>query len=280
MQTSDTEKFKKCFKALGHENNRAYDILFGEMTRLELDERVLDRKKVTIKVLNDSQKMIAETILLLIKSQRQKFNNFSFNPKEIEIKIDGQVEEKDQDRIIDLGNFDYESEKAKFIRRCNATIIANSDIRSAIIREFNSDEKYSQEVRSIEELENLRKRYYSVEAWLDKYENGTFSFFRKKKIAMAYDAEEELLEKMNRVRGTVRYQNYARKKAQERVTKINKKEDTLEGIKYIFTGRREALVQRRGKDGKLTKTFEADGITLQEERYARKNNRTEERDDK
>ena len=280
MQTSDTEKFKKCFKALGHENNRAYDILFGEMTRLELDERVLDRKKVTIKVLNDSQKMIAETILLLIKSQRQKFNNFSFNPKEIEIKIDGQVEEKDQDRIIDLGNFDYESEKAKFIRRCNATIIANSDIRSAIIREFNSDEKYSQEVRSIEELEELRKRYDSVEAWLDKYENGTFSFFRKKKIAMAYDAEEELLEKMNRVRGTVRYQNYARKKAHERVTKINKKEDTLEGIKYIFTGRREALVQRRGKDGKLTKTFEADGITLQEERYARKNNRTEERDDK
>ena len=274
MQTSDTDKFKKCFGALRHQDNKAYDILFAEMTRLELDERILDRKKVTIKVLDDSQKLIAETILLLIKAQRQKYKNFSFDPKEIEILVAGQFEEKDLDRIIDLGNFDYESEKEKLVRRCNATIIANSDIRSAIIREYNSDEKYSSELRNIEELESLRKRYSDVENWLDKYEYGAFSFFRKKKIAMAYEREDELLEKIKRAKGKVSSQQYSRKKAQERVTKINKKEDTLEGIKYIFTGRREALVQRRGKDGKWIKSFEADGITLQEEKlYGKKQDR-------
>lgn len=278
MQTSETEKFNKCFSALGHSDNRAYHILVGEITRLGADERILDRKKVTIKVLNESQKIIADTILLLIKSKMQENKDFSLDPREMEIKIVGEFDESDEDRVIDLGNFDYDTEKAKFIRRCNSTIIANSDIRDAIVREINGDNTYTQEIRDAQELETLRRKYNSVKAWLNKNGKGVFAFFRKKEIGRSHAAEEELSKDIKRVEEKIAYRNYSRKKANERIKMIKQKEDTLEGIKYMFTGRREALVSRRDKDGKMIKTFQAAGITLREERYASKKQKQDQKE--
>lgn len=259
-QKTDSEKIKTCFQALGINDNKAYEILFAELARLGNDERIPEQKQITVRVLNDGQKLIAETLMLLIEKQligRGK------SPSQLGcVKVeyeDISAQSSKPENVIDLGNFDYNSERDKLVSRCNATIIGNRDIGDVIWEQEKAAEKQPYDSEMIEELTTLNQNLQSLNNRIKSYENRFFVMFRETKLENAYDEKEFLAEQLEEIEKRYEkeksYRQYASNRRRTRLSGIVKKEDILQGIKYLFTGRREELVKTVDENGRTVRTF-------------------------
>lgn len=263
LTNKENERIKNCSIALGVDKpERAVNIIESELMRIEYDERRPEKRGVIIQVKGSTQKLIVETLIELLKENhiQQTEDNKNINHF-ITIRI-GEGSEKDEqpDNVINLEEFDFDKEKDKLISRCNATLIGNAKIRDLLLREdFDEENKPSQNSYD-NMIYSLQEELREVNENIREYENSLLGIFRSDELQKFYEEEEALMEELEKYQRRSEREEanklYKSSKRKGRISALFQKEEKLQTIKYIFTGKRERLLRGIDMKGKEVAFFE------------------------
>lgn len=261
MPQSISEKKKECFQALGVLEKEAGNILLAELVRLENDERLPEIKGISIQVANDEQRRLLETILLLYKGENNRFSKVLDVPQNVKI-VMGKNEnfQLNSDNIINFEDFDYEKEKNKLINRLNLSILGNLDIRDILEiqdaeTEINSFDNYKYE----NEIREMEQQIESIKTKLVKYQFSFFSMFKQGKIRRGHEEidllKENLKAKKEEQKSESSYKKFVDRERLTRIKTLSEEGKKLEGIKFLFTGKKERVITSIDEKGKIRRTF-------------------------
>ena len=267
MDTIRDDEIKMCSNALGIEKpENVISIIHSELLRIEYDERIPEKREITIQVRDSKQKLIVETIIdLLMKKQIQLSEENKNIDRFISIRI-GEGSEKDEqpDSIVNLENFDFDNEKTKLVSRCNATLIGNAKIRDLLLIEDSEEERKTSQTKYDNTIFMLQRKLVGVNEKIQEYENSLLGIFRSDELEEFYEEEESLREELEEYqRKSEReesYNLYKSSKRKERISGLFQKEEKLQAIKYIVTGKKERLLRGINMEGKEVSVFEEEKL--------------------
>ncbi len=259
MPQSISEKKRICFQALGLTEKEAGNILLAELVRLENDERLPDIKGISIQVANDEQRRLLETILLLYKGENNGFATVLDVPQNVKIKVGtNENGQENSNNIINLNNFDYQKEKEKLVNRLNSSILGNLDIRDILEQQGTenntlNNSKYESEIKEIEQ---------QIKHVQDKIVGDQFSFFsmfKQGSIAKGQielnQLKKDLKAKKEEYESETSFKKFSEKRRLTRIKTLSEKGKKLEGIKFLFTGKKERVITSRDEKGRIRRTF-------------------------
>lgn len=261
FQNKEDERIKTCFIALGIDKpENAINIMLSELMRIEYDERIPEKREVTIQVKDDAQKVIVKTIVSLLKESQLQLSEENIE-NFINFKVGGYPETDEQsDNVINLVNFDFDKEKDKLISRCNSTLIGNAQVRDFLLREDSEERNQTSQTKFDSRILELQNQLQEVKEKIEEYQSSLLGIFRSDELEEFYDEEEILSEKLEKCqKQSERERSYKQYKNTQRKLKISglfSKEDRLQSIKFMFTGKRERLLRGINMKGQEIVYFE------------------------
>jgi uncharacterized protein YbaR (Trm112 family) len=257
------KKIKNCISSLNLSQEEAGNILVSEFIRMAYDERHRDDKGITIQVKDDMQKIFAESMVQAYTEYTIETPLCQTGKGIVKVRVGNDSSEpEDSVNVINLENFDFETEKRKLIARYDETIICNAKIREYLIKEgvpVVSKPRTSGYQRKINDIETKIKK---ITTELVKYELSVFSIFKENKIRDCQKEIDSLKEELEMLQEKQREfcdtENKEDNESSRRIKNLEEKEETMKAIKFMFTGKRESLVKTINPDGKVTYNFDED----------------------
>lgn len=255
MLENGKERINTCFKALKISDSRAFDIIFAELIRLELDERKPEDKGVRIRVNTDSQKRITETLCVLINKYRKEKDPY-LETENIEVFIGDKISEESEDfRTIDFSEFSYEEEKEKLMQRYTDTILGHVELMEELYKQGLTSDNTELQKQYAPYVNELKTQIDELTSEVVNDEHSIFSIFKQGKIFQKQQEITQLQEKkwalVREYRGKAEKNDREAEKRKETVKRLNSKEDTLLGIKFVFTQRRQRVKRYLDLSGKV-----------------------------
>lgn len=218
------------------------DLLIGDFIRVYLDERTYFSRGVTYYTTDDKKQEGIRCALKIIQSSAPRFISGDDFTKIFRI-ADTMPTDVNKDSIVDLDNYDTESENDKFNNRLRATKEANA----FTYKDLKTEVKSLNETKISTSMYDRRvKTYYSLkqkaEEEIERLELSSNPFVgRKLKQARAnYDAYDEMYKRYKELQGQAMENNCGVDSLV--VPRIERMRRIRANCVYILSGGKESLV--------------------------------------
>ena len=197
--------------------------------------------------------------MLLYKGENKDFAKVLNVPQNIKIEVvTTRKIQANSDNIIDLNNFDYQKEKEKLVNRLNSSILGNLDIRDILEQQGNenntlNNSKYESEIKEIEQqIKRLQDKVVEDQlSFLSMFKQGSIA---KGQIELN-QLKKDLKAKKEEYESETSFKKFSEKRRLTRIKTLSEKGKKLEGIKFLFTGKKERLITSRDEKGRIRRTL-------------------------
>ena len=181
---------------------------------------------------------------VLINKYRNENDPYS-EIKNIEVFISDKNDENEDFRTIDFTKFNYEKEKEKLMQRYNDTLLGHEELIGEFCKKgLNSNNKELQK-QYAPGVNELKAQIAELTSEVVKDEHSIFFLFKHRKISQKQQDITRLEEKkwalIREYRGKAEKNDIEAEKRKESVKRLKSKEDTLLGIKFVFTQKRQQI---------------------------------------